>query len=198
MMWRNRLVVFGVAALLLAGGTHLNAQQRDIATIVVESPVLTAGGVVPADYTADGRDLSPPLTWRNLPAGTKRIAVLLEDRGVGNPPPFVHWVIYNIPGTAAGLPEGQPLQWAEAMPAELAGAVGGRSGFGRSYYRGPAPPPGPAHEYTFVVYALDSDVDFPAELNRAALLEAMDGHVIGKGEIVSSYQRVPAQTPAGR
>ena len=113
---------------------------------------------MPRDYTPDGRNLSPPLTWSNLPPATKEIAVVCEDPDAGNPPPFVHWVIYNIPATAKGLPEGIPIDPAAPMPAEIAGAIQGVSGFRRAIYRGPAPPPGKPHHYHFVVYALDADL----------------------------------------
>ncbi len=82
--------------------------------IAVASPTLKADETMPRDYTPDGRNLSPPLTWSNLPAATKEIAVVCEDPDAGNPPPFVHWVIYKIPATAKGLPEGIPIDPAAA------------------------------------------------------------------------------------
>jgi Raf kinase inhibitor-like YbhB/YbcL family protein len=190
-MYLSRAIFGLMAGGLVAGATGLEAQQ--VAQIVVESPVLTNGAPVPTDYTPDGKNLSPPLTWKNLPAGTKGIAVLCEDMGAGNPPPWVHWIVYNIPGTATGLPEGQPIEWEAPLTGELEGAVQGRNSWGRPYYRGPAPPAGPAHQYNFVVYALDAELDLPAGLNRAGLLEAIEGHVIGKGEVVPFYQRAAAR-----
>lgn len=174
-------------ASILAGVTLLaqSAPQK----IVVESPTMTADQTMPRDYTPDGRNLSPPLTWTNIPAGAKELAVVCEDPDAGNPPPFVHWVIYKIPATAKGLPEGLPIDPAVAMPAEIDGAVQGVSGFRRAIYRGPAPPPGKPHHYHFVVYALDSNLDLKAGLNRAELLEAIKGHVIGQGELVAIYER---------
>ena len=124
-----------------------------------------------------------------MPAGTKELAVICEDPDAGNPPPFVHWVIYKIPATAKGLPEDIPIEPAHAMPAEIAGAIQGVSGFRRPIYRGPAPPPGKLHHYHFVVYALDAKLDLKPGLNRAELLEAIKGHVIGQGELVAIYER---------
>lgn len=177
-----------LCASVLAGAT-LTAAQSTPQTIAVASPTLRAGETMPRDYTPDGRNLSPPLSWTNLPAATREIAVVCEDPDAGNPPPFVHWVIYKIPATAKGLPEGIPIDPAAAMPSEIAGAIQGVSGFRRPIYRGPAPPPGKPHHYHFVVYALDADLGLKPGLTRADLLTAIDGHVIGRGELVSIYER---------
>jgi Raf kinase inhibitor-like YbhB/YbcL family protein len=176
-----------LCATLLAAAT-LTAQSTP-QTIAVASPTLKADETMPRDYTPDGRNLSPPLAWTNLPAATREIAVVCEDPDAGNPPPFVHWVIYKIPATATGLPEGIPIDPGAAMPSEIAGAIQGVSGFRRAIYRGPAPPPGKPHHYHFVVYALDADLGLKPGLTRADLLAAIDGHVIGRGELVSIYER---------
>jgi Raf kinase inhibitor-like YbhB/YbcL family protein len=176
-----------LCATLIASAT-LSAQTTP-QTITVASPTLKADETMPRDYTPDGRNLSPPLTWSNVPTGAKEIAVVCEDPDAGNPPPFVHWVIYKIPATAKGLPEGIPIDPAAPMPPEIAGAIQGVSGFRRPIYRGPAPPPGKPHHYHFVVYALDADLGLKPGLTRAGLLTAIDGHVIGRGEIVSIYER---------
>jgi Raf kinase inhibitor-like YbhB/YbcL family protein len=168
-------------------GAALVAQTAE--TITVESPTLKADRAIPREYTADGRNVSPPLTWSHVPAGAKELAVLLEDPDVGNPPPFVHWVIYRIPATATGLPENIPFEPDAPMAAEIAGAVQGVSGFRRSIYRGPAPPPGKPHHYHFVVYALDASLDLKSGLTRMELLDAIKGHVIGQGELVAIYER---------
>src|SRR5664279_2320888 len=112
-----------LCATLLAGAA-LTAQSTP-QTIAVASPTLKADETMPRDYTPDGRNLSPPLSWTNLPAATREIAVVCEDPDAGNPPPFVHWVIYKIPATATGLPEGLPIDPAVPMPAEIAGAIQG-------------------------------------------------------------------------
>jgi hypothetical protein len=101
----------------------------------------------------------------------------------------VHWVIYKIPATAKGIPENIPIDAAAPMPSEIAGAVQGVSGFRHPIYRGPAPPPGKVHNYQFTVYALDAELDLPPGLNKQQLLEAIKGHVIGRGELVATYER---------
>ena len=179
---KTTLGAMALAGAALGGQT---APQK----IAVGSPTLVADQTMPRDYTPDGRNLSPPLTWSNLPAGTKEIAVVCEDPDAGNPPPFVHWVIYRISASAKGLPEGIPIDPAAPMPSEIAGAIQGVSGFRRDIYRGPAPPPGKPHHYHFVVYALDADLGLKPGLTRADLLAAINGHVIGQGEIDSLYER---------
>ena len=158
--------------------------------VIVESPTMKSGEMMPRDYTPDGRNVSPPLNWKNLPAGTRELAVLCEDYEAGNPPPFVHWVIYKIPATATGLPEAIPIDARVPMPASVAGAVQGASGFQRrAMYRGPAPPAGKPHVYHFVVYALNAALDLEPGLTRAELLQAIERHVIGKGEMTPIYGR---------
>jgi Raf kinase inhibitor-like YbhB/YbcL family protein len=190
-MWRWRGVRWGDVAMIpvwmaiLQAVTAAQVPQK----IMVESPTLKADQPIPREYTADGRNVSPPLTWSKVPAGTKALAVVLEDPDAGNPPPFVHWVIYNIPATASGLPENVPFEPGAAMPAGISGAVQGVSGFRRPIYRGPAPPPGKVHHYHFDVYALDASLDLKPGLNRVELLDAIKGHVIGQGELVAVYER---------
>lgn len=179
-LFRGSMALFMVATL----GAQPAPQK-----IVVGSPTLVADQRMPRDYTPDGRNVSPPLTWSQLPAGTKELAVLCEDPDAGNPPPFIHWVVYKIPATAKGLPEGLPIDPAAAMPTEIAGSIQGVSGFRRPIYRGPAPPPGKPHHYHFVVYALDASLDLKPGLNRAELLSAIQGHIIGQGELVAIYER---------
>ena len=177
----------------LAIASHLDAQAPQ--KIVVDSPTMKAGQMMPRDYTPDGRNMSPPLTWTNLPPGTRELAVVCEDFDAGNPPPWVHWVIYRIPPTATGLPEGIPIDPSAEMPAEIRGAMQGSNGWRRSIYRGPAPPPGKPHQYHFVVYALDAALDVKPGLSRQELMNAMKGHVIGQGEIVPIYERKAAAQP---
>jgi Raf kinase inhibitor-like YbhB/YbcL family protein len=129
-----------------------------------------------------------------VPATARELIVICEDPDAGNPPPFVHWVVYKIPATAKGLPEALPLNTMTPMPADLSGAVQGLSGFRRPTYRGPAPPIGSGvHHYHFVVHAIDTTLPAPGPmqppLTRAELLDAIKGHVVGQGELVALYER---------
>jgi Raf kinase inhibitor-like YbhB/YbcL family protein len=166
----------------------VRGSQNALARLDVDSLALKVNEPMPREYTADGHNWSPPLTWSDPPSGAKSLAVVCEDPDAGSPPPFVHWVIYNIPASARGLPENVPFEPGAPMPSSIAGAVQGLSGFRRPMYRGPAPPPGKPHHYHFMVYAIDI-ADLKPNLTRADLLDAIKGHVLGQGELVSAYER---------
>ena len=187
-----------LVAILFAGAVAPGTQAQSPEPIIVQSPTMQTGQMMPRDYAPDGRNLSPPITWDNLPEGTRQIAVICQDHGAGNPPPWVHWIIYNIPGTARGLPEGIPFDAGVPMPPQVTGAVQGNNGWGLSMYRGPAPPVGNLHHYHFVVYALDEELNLPPDLNREELLEAIEGHVIGQGDLMPLYERIQMPEPSGR
>ena len=183
-------------ALAIAAFSATAASAQTPAAITVTSPTLKAGEVVPIDHTADGKNLSPALSWSGAPAATRQFALVYDDPDVafGNPPQtFVHWVAYNIPGTAKGLPGELPMDAVLAAPPEIAGTVQGLSGFKRTGYRGPAPPAGKPHHYTWTVYALDAELPLEQGLNRNQLMEAMKGHIIGQGALVAIYERAPKQ-----
>lgn len=177
-------------ALGLMAAAPLTARAQAPAALTVTSSVLTQGQPMPVDYTADGKNISPPIAWSNVPAGTKELALICEDPIAPTPQPFVHWIVYKIPATAKGLPENMPSDAATPMPGELKGTIQGLSGFRRPMWRGPAPPkPGVAHQYHFIVYALDAPLEVAEGLNKTQLLEAMKGHIIGQGEIMATYER---------
>jgi Raf kinase inhibitor-like YbhB/YbcL family protein len=183
-----------------SAATQAASQAQKPHRIMVTSPAMKTTEAMARDYTPDGRNVSPPLAWTDLPAGTKELAVVCADFGAGNPPPWVHWIIYKIPPTATGLPEGVPFDASVPMPKEIAGAVQGLNGWRKAIYRGPAPPPGKAHIYYFTVYALDAPINVKSSqppLTRAELLQAIDGHIIGQGEIVPVYERKAAPARSG-
>src|SRR5687768_3372233 len=114
----------------------------------IESPAFALGQRIPVLHTGDGQDVSPALTWAGLPAGTRELALVVDDPDAPTPEPWVHWVVYQIPADAAGLPEGVPP--GDAGIAAPAGAAQGRNTFGRIGYGGPAPPRGHGtHHYHF-------------------------------------------------
>jgi hypothetical protein len=192
MMLRPTVCVAGLVLLTpLLAHVPLRAQGT-MAAIAVSSPTVKGGEPVPRQHTPDGRNDSPALSWSGVPASAKSLMVLCEDPDVGNPPPFVHWVVYNIPPTANGLPEALPIEPGAPLPPPLAGAVQGTNGFRRTIYRGPAPPPGKPHSYHFVVYAIDTTIPATPNappLTRAELLERAQGHIVGRGELVATYER---------
>lgn len=147
------------------------------------SSAFDKGGNIPVKYTCDGPDVSPPLKWSGLPAGTKSICLIAHDPDapVGD---WVHWVLYNLPPETAGLPEN--LEKGEKL---TNGALQGINDFRRVGYGGPCPPPGPAHRYFFKVYALDEMLNLPPKATRKGLEKAMEGHVLDKAELMGKYGR---------
>ncbi len=151
--------------------------------LLVSSVAFREGEVIPAKYTCQGQDVSPPLAWSQPPAGNQSLAIVVDDpdASVGV---FTHWVIFNKAADSHELPEGVPNQ------ADIqSGALQGKDNFGRIGYAGPCPPPGPPHRYRFTVYALDSHLDLAAGVSKKQLLSAMQGHVLAQGELGGRYQR---------
>ena len=184
----------GFYALAIAALSAASVSAQTPAAITVTSTTLKANETIPKDHTADGKNVSPALMWSGAPAATKQLAMVMDDPDVPMPGGFVHWVVYKIPAAAKGLPAELPMDATLTAPAELAGTIQGLSGFRRAGYRGPAPPPGKPHHYTFTVYALDSaDLPLAEGLNRTQLMEAIKGHIIGQGSLVSIYERAPQQ-----
>ena len=162
-------------------------------TIAVTSSIFDHHGTVPEENSAYGDNTSIDLSWSNLPAGTVQLAMICDDPKVVEigmmPEPFVHWVVYNIPASASGLPPGMPAD-AQVSLAGLEGTINGLNGTRRSGYFGHRPPAnGQLHAYHFRVYALDSDLGLEAGLNKAQLLEAIDGHVLATGMLMGHYER---------
>lgn len=152
-------------------------------TITITSRAFEAREMIPPRHTCDGEDLSPPLTWSEAPASTKSLALIADDPDapVGT---WVHWVIYGLlPGTRE-LPEGVP-----ADETVLGGARQGKNDFGRIGYGGPCPPPNGAHRYCFTLYALDVELELAPGASKDELLAAMQGHVLGGGQLVGLYRR---------
>jgi Raf kinase inhibitor-like YbhB/YbcL family protein len=180
----------GLCALAIIAFGAASAAAQTPAAITVTSPTLKANEVVPVDHTADGKNISPALAWSGAPAATKQFALVYDDPDVVfGGQTFVHWLAYKIPGTAKGLPADLPMEPVLSTPADIAGTIQGLSGFKRTGYRGPAPPPGKPHHYTWTVYALDADLPLEQGLNRNQLMEAIKGHIIGQGALVAIYER---------
>jgi Raf kinase inhibitor-like YbhB/YbcL family protein len=148
------------------------------------------GGPIPVKYTQAGEQTSPALTWTNVPAGTVSFVLHMRDPDVARNKTTedqVHWLVWNIPGTATGMPEGVP-QGPDLKDGSHQISASGR------VYRGPgAPATGPQHHYTIELYALDTKVDVPAGTDawdtRTAVWKAMDGHVLGKAVYVGLFRR---------
>ena len=186
-----RVLLIAMALVVAVGGV-ISAQTP--ASLTVTSPTIKANETVPVDHTADGKNYSPAINWSGATANTKQFALVYDDPDVVfGGQTFVHWVVYKIPGTAKGLPAELPMEAVLTSPPEIAGAIQGLSGFKRAGYRGPAPPAGKPHHYTWTVYALDAELPLEPGLNRNQLMEAIKGHIIGQGSLVAIYERKPKQ-----
>jgi Raf kinase inhibitor-like YbhB/YbcL family protein len=150
--------------------------------IKVTSSAFQDGGMIPAEYTCDGADVSPPLKWDSVPDGTKSIALISDDPDapMGT---WVHWVLFNLPVDAGELPENVPTDG--TLPN---GTKQGTTDFGRTGYGGPCPPSG-THRYFFKIYALDTMLDLPAGARKSDLLRAMENHILAEGQLMGKYKR---------
>ena len=151
----------------------------------IYSPAFSDGGPIPRAHTCDAADLSPPLVWADLPEGTVELALIMDDPDAPGGT-WVHWVLYGMPATLAGLPAGV------ARDLELKGKVTGRQGvtdFKRAGYGGPCPPAGPAHRYYFTLYALNQPLKLPAGATKALLLDAIRKITAGEARMMGKYGR---------
>jgi Raf kinase inhibitor-like YbhB/YbcL family protein len=147
--------------------------------MLLSSPAIPPGGAIPAEYTCDGSDISPPLSWSALPAGTKSLVLVVDDPDAPGGT-FMHWAAFDIAPATAGLAAGHPA-------ATLREA---QNDFGRLGYGGPCPPPGPAHHYRFRLLALSrASLDLDAPPTAASVLRAALPYAIGRAELVGTYRR---------
>jgi hypothetical protein len=157
-----------------------------VMALTLTSPVFQHNGAIPAKYTCEGQDASPALSWSGLPSGTKSLALVVDDPDAPDPRApktiWTHWVLYDIPPAATGLPE------AVASSALPPGTREGRNDWGRIGYGGPCPPVG-RHRYFHRVYALDTVLPDLKQPDRKTILKAIEGHVLGTAELVGTYQK---------
>ena len=173
-----RIALALVVALCLAGC----GRAQSVAAMRLTSTAVGADGAIAGRQSAYGQNLSPPLAWTRV-AGAKTYAIILEDPDAPGAAPFVHWLIWNIPGALTALPEGLPTVVRLPSPN---GAVQGANDAGGTGYFGPKPPSG-VHHYRFQVFALDSALALPPGAGRGALSTAMNGHVIARGELSGTF-----------
>lgn len=151
----------------------------------LKSPAFTDGAPIPSKYTCEGEDISPPLTWSNAPERTQAFALIVDDPDAPDPAKpkrtWVHWVLYDIPGDATGLPEGA----SKNLPP---GTREGRNDWDRRGYGGPCPPIG-EHRYFHKLYALDVALGDLGEPTKADLERAMAGHVLAEAQLIGTYEK---------
>lgn len=169
------------------GGSRLAAIMLEILmALTLTSPAFGPSGALPRLYTCQGEDVSVPLAWSGVPAGTKSLALIVDDPDAPDPAApkrtWVHWVLYNIPPATTSLPQG-------VGPGKLpAGTLQGLNDWGRTGYGGPCPPIG-RHRYFHKLYALDSVLPDLHQPTKARLEQAMKGHVIAQFELVGTYEK---------
>ena len=150
--------------------------------ITITSTAFSEGSMIPQNYACDGEDISPPLAWSGVPDGTKSLALICDDPDapMGT---WVHWVLFNIPAHIMELP-------ANISPEKIIqnGAKHGINDFRKFGYGGPCPPGG-THRYYFKLYALDTEINVEAGINKAQLLQAMEGHILAEGQLMGRYSR---------
>ncbi len=175
------------------GGGQGRGRGPQTPPLIMTSPAWEDGGVIPDKYTQKGGQMgpSPELKWTQVPPGTQSFVLLLHDPepvlNKGSKMDITHWLIWNIPGTSTGLPEG--VSQGELPDGSRQVSLRGNG------YMGPGAPAGPYHHYTFELYALDTKLDVPqgtpqqAADTRTAVINAMDGHVLGKAVLVARFHQ---------
>lgn len=185
MIHRNRCLLLALvisAALGVFGRCQAQTRGGQTSDLRITSTAFQDGGIIPRQYTCDGKDASPPLAWAGVPAEAKSLALIVDDPDapVGT---WVHWVVFNIPPDVLSLPERIPQ--ASTL---TNGAQQGVNSWNRLGYGGPCPPRG-QHRYFFKLYALDVSLNPQSRMNKAQVLGAMRGHVLAETQIMGTYSR---------
>ena len=171
------MLVWLLAGLFVTPLPAIGKEARRMSELQISSPAFSHHGTIPARFTCDGVDVNPPLALGTVPAGTRSLALIVDDPDapVGM---WVHWVMWNIPPETRGIGE-------NSVPA---GAVQGVNDWKRNRYGGPCPPSG-SHRYFFKLYALDTTLTLAPSTTKAALERAMEGHILARGELQGTYRR---------
>lgn len=151
----------------------------------VSSQAFEDGGNIPAKYTCEGEDISPPLSIEDVPSDAESLALIVDDPDAPGGV-FDHWEIWNLPVDLDSIPEDIP---SGERVKSLGGAIQGKNGFGELGYRGPCPPGGPAHDYRFKLYALDTEIDLNPGMLKEDLEGRIEGHIIAEDQIVGVFAR---------
>jgi Raf kinase inhibitor-like YbhB/YbcL family protein len=178
------LLSFGAAC--RGGGSKTAATPAPSAsasTFSIASGAFADGTAIPAQYTCSGAGTSPALRWSGAPSGTKSFALIMDDPDAPLQGGFTHWVAFDLPGSASALPANVPS-------GDIAsGGRQGANGRGQPAYTGPCPPAGAPHHYHFRLYALDAPLGLAAGASKAAVLAALQPHILAQAEIVGLYGR---------
>jgi Raf kinase inhibitor-like YbhB/YbcL family protein len=187
------LVGIGVLAILAFVLRGLLAQRAEAGyhdtlddSLQLSSPAFENNDRIPADLSCEGAGGSPPLTWSNVPEGTRSFVLVVTDVDIPSPRlhlmEFVHWVLYDLPGGARALDARITLDELARLEAVL-----GQNGYGQREYVSPCPVSG-THHYVYRLYALDVEDLQPRRDSKGGVLKALEGHVLSYGELVGAYQ----------
>lgn len=170
--------IFGLLGLSL-----ISCNPKVAKTMKLTSNAFVDNGLIPVEYTCDGADMSPPLSWEEIPPNTQSLTLIVDDPDAPGMT-FVHWVVYDLPPTVKQLQEKIPSSKTIAN-----GGIQGKNDFGKLGYGGPCPPSG-THRYFFHLYALDKKLNLEPGVSKNQILTAMAGHVLAKAELMGKYQRL--------
>lgn len=177
--WTTLRAVAPLVAPFLVLATAANADSGFVLTTTAFEP----GQPIPVEYSCSGANRSPVLKWSGAPSGVGSFALIVEDPDAPSGT-FIHWVVFNLPADATGIPADAPH-----TPTLADGAAQGVNGMDRVGYMGPCPPPGKMHHYHFELFALDSKLNAQPGLDAGALREAMQGHTKASTELVGTFER---------
>jgi hypothetical protein len=183
-MKKSIYLIIILTFVMLFWGLHNDAfsAKKGGRKMQITSSAFTEGSMIPAKYTCDGQDISPPLEWKDAPADTKSFALINDDPDapMGT---WVHWVAYNIPSNITKLDE-------NAKPERefKNGMRQGSNSWPRIGYGGPCPPSG-THRYYFKLYALDTVLDIKPGATKVQVLQAMKEHVLAEAQLMGKYKR---------
>jgi Raf kinase inhibitor-like YbhB/YbcL family protein len=184
----TRRCAAALIALLWAPGLGAETTGKEAVSMSLSltSSSFSHRGEIPTKYTCEGQDVSPPLSWSGVPANARSLVLIVDDPDAPDPKApkmtWVHWVLYDIPVSATGLPEGVGK---DVLPA---GTKHGLNDWKRTGYGGPCPPIG-RHRYFHKLYALDSTLGDLGTPTKSRLLEALEGRVVASTELVGTYQK---------
>lgn len=174
-----------LSTLITLNSATVKAQRGgETMNLTINSTAFKEGGTIPKQYTCDGADISPQLSWEGVPSGTRSFVLIMDDPDapMGT---FTHWILYDLPQETKGLSESVPKE-----PVLSNGAKQGDSSFRRVGYGGPCPPRGPAHRYFFTLYALDiPTIGLGPKASKEDIESKMKGHIIGRAVIMGRYGR---------
>jgi len=164
------------------GDSDMSKTEPKSPTIELKSMSFAAGEPIPAKHTCDGSNLSPQLSWSNIPDSARELVLICDDPDAPGGT-WVHWVVYGLSPDSTGLPENI------AQKGVVSGARQGINDFRKTGYGGPCPPRGPAHRYFFRLYAIDKQLGLEPGATKPEVMKAIEGHILARGELIGLYKR---------